>query len=62
MADDIDRATELQELMNRAAQQQRRASGPLATGFCLSCGEALKNGRRWCDAECRDDFERSLDR
>lgn len=27
------------------------------TGFCLYCGEPLSKGRRWCDAECRDEWE-----
>lgn len=59
MSDDIDKASELSELMDKVALQYRRAAGPLATGFCLSCGEELKKGQRWCDADCRDDFERS---
>lgn len=27
------------------------------TGHCLYCSEALK-GRRFCDVDCRDDYER----
>lgn len=26
------------------------------TGFCLFCGESVDVNRRWCDAECRDDW------
>lgn len=22
------------------------------TGYCLYCGEPVKEGRRWCDKEC----------
>lgn len=31
-----------------------------ATGFCLSplCGEAVDPPKRWCDADCRDDWQR----
>lgn len=29
-----------------------------ATGYCLFCEEPLEDGRRWCDAECRDDWQR----
>lgn len=36
----------------------RRPEGPKPTGFCLFCGEELDAGRRWCDAEHRDAWER----
>lgn len=29
-----------------------------ATGRCLNCGEELADGARWCDADCRDDWQR----
>lgn len=34
------------------------------TGYCLSalCGDEVPPGRRWCDAECRDDWERAKGR
>jgi len=25
-----------------------------AVGTCLCCGDELPEGRRWCDADCRD--------
>lgn len=28
------------------------------TGFCLYCGEPLPKGRRWCNADCRDSWEK----
>lgn len=28
------------------------------TGFCLNCDEPVQHPRRWCDAECRDDWEK----
>ncbi|MCX8018768.1 MAG: hypothetical protein N2690_12860 [Rhodocyclaceae bacterium] len=37
----------------------RRAPGPAPTGFCLWCGMVVTGGRRWCDAKCRDDWERA---
>ena len=27
------------------------------TGFCLWCGHVVTDNARWCDAECRDDWE-----
>ena len=27
------------------------------TGYCLYCGEPVKEGRRWCCPECRSDWE-----
>lgn len=26
-------------------------------GYCLCCGESVSDGRRWCDAQCRDDWQ-----
>lgn len=37
---------------------RRREAGPAPTGYCLWCGESVTQGMRWCDAECRDDWER----
>lgn len=28
-----------------------------ACGMCLNCAEPVPDGRRWCDAECREDWE-----
>lgn len=36
----------------------RRASGPQPAGACLWCGAPLAPHLRWCDADCRDDWER----
>lgn len=36
----------------------RRARWPEATGQCLWCGALLLDEQRWCDADCRDDWER----
>lgn len=60
MADEVDIAQEQMELEYRyarlAAQHFREEVS--ATGECLWCGEALEDGRRWCNAECRDSWER----
>jgi len=60
MADDVDRANDradhdLQCSIDKARQVKPAA---LPTGECLQCGEALSiAGARWCDADCRDDWE-----
>jgi len=36
-----------------------RLDSVAATGACLNCGEALAEGQRWCDSDCRDDWSRS---
>jgi len=28
-----------------------------ATGVCLNCGAKIAEGLRWCDADCRDDWQ-----
>ena len=42
----------------RAAQLFK---GPVATGSCLApqCGETLANGQRWCNTDCRDEWQKS---
>lgn len=57
--DDFDQASQFEELRRVIAQRTRRPDGPQATGICLFCGEPLPAGQRWCDADCRDDWERA---
>jgi len=38
--------------------QARKPAAPEACGHCLNCGEPLSDGLRWCDAACRDDWQR----
>lgn len=60
MADDIDLAQERDAKLLEAQLAVRRPEGPKATGKCLSCEEPLPLTHRWCDADCRDTFERSF--
>jgi len=32
-------------------------NAPFPTGVCIYCGEPVTEGLRWCDQECRDDWE-----
>lgn len=58
MTDIIDQANDQAEMIANAYRAIRRPEGPRATGRCLFCEESVTDGRRWCDAECRDDWER----
>lgn len=65
MADLIDEANETAELFLsnslRKSQQSARIA-PHAIGTCLSCGEFVATDLRWCDADCRDDWQAAQDR
>lgn len=38
--------------------KSRKPEGPAATGRCLFCDDELDHGMRWCNAECRDLWEK----
>jgi len=56
--DIIDQGNETAELFRKAALSQRAPEGPTATGNCLNCEWPLTGGKRWCDAACRDDWQK----
>lgn len=65
MADIIDKANDLQshfdEMQIKQIRQQakRRDAQAVGVGYCLNCGEEInESDRRWCNAECRDDWEK----
>ena len=66
--DEIERAqleTEkfLATSLHKHQQKQAKQPGAQATGYCLNCEEPLtqspqqSRAPRWCDADCRDDWE-----
>lgn len=57
MSDNLDVASEREELERTLAQTIRKPEGPIATGRCLFCDEIVDDGLRWCDNWCRDDWE-----
>jgi hypothetical protein len=57
--DIIDQANETAEIFRRSALSQRKPDGPEATGHCLNCDARLAARQRWCDAPCRDDWEKA---
>lgn len=66
MADEIDRAQEIEE-KQRAQALLLRKPELVACGFCHWCGEQVKTGALFCepltpnDAGCRDDWQRDQD-
>lgn len=60
--DDADRAQiEIEREIARQVARRKR-NGPQPTGLCLWCGMIVTGGRRWCDAECRDEWEHDEER
>lgn len=57
MSDEIDMASMQEEVYLAAALNRRQASLP-AIGVCYSCAERVDEGRRFCDADCLQDWER----
>lgn len=57
MADFADLGADREQQDLALALAQRKPAGPAPTGYCLCCGEAVDDGRRWCDAECRDAWQ-----
>jgi hypothetical protein len=64
MADVVDQANDLVSISDEFALMEIRSRKPEAeeTGFCLLCGEEVPPGRRWCDAEHRDRWEKERKR
>lgn len=59
MSDEADKGNEAAELFLRAALSKRqRAPGGDAIGTCLNCGALCDAPARFCDIECRDDYDR----
>lgn len=56
MSDSFDIASEREELERQMARTVRQPEGPQATGRCLFCDEETPH--RWCDADCRDSWEK----
>lgn len=63
--DEADRADDEREnSLQLALSKARRVADkpPHSSGKCLWCETAVAEGRRWCDAECLEDWERSCRR
>lgn len=56
--DEFDLASQHEELRREIALRYRKPAGPAPTGLCLYCEAELPAEHRWCDAACREDWER----
>lgn len=56
MADIIDRSNDVAQVYLESSLTWKRKEGPEPTGHCLNCEAELHDERRWCDADCRDDW------
>lgn len=59
-ADNLDLASEREELERQSAMRLRRPAGPQPKGRCHYCDEVVGDNDRWCDIHCREDWEREL--
>lgn len=57
--DIADRALKDIEMMDSLISKREVKPEAEATGRCLWCGRKVRKGRRWCDASCRDDWEKA---
>lgn len=56
--DILDQADEAQEAFHRAAMSNVGApTTPHGIGLCLNCSAAVEGDARWCDPDCRDDWQ-----
>lgn len=60
MADDVDLMQDREQIFLDQQLKVRKPEGPQATGKCLTCETPVEAPRRWCDADCRDDYDRSF--
>ena len=60
MSDEIDLAQERDAMLLDAQRAYRKPEGPKPNGKCYTCEEPVPVPRRWCDAACRDDYDRSF--
>ena len=57
-ADMLDQASENESKeRERLIERAKRVKPILATGHCLCCNAELKDGKRWCDEWCRDEWQ-----
>ena len=57
MDDNLDRANDELEMSLAQALRQRKPEGPMPTGRCLWCDDITNDFVRWCNADCRDQWE-----
>jgi hypothetical protein len=60
MSDIIDIANDAADLFlaDSLTHRTKPAEIPKGIGVCLECRQDLDTDRRWCDADCRNEWER----
>ena len=60
MPDEIDASNDRWDAFVEAMIRNAGSGGmeAEADGTCLFCSEELQEGRRWCDADCRDGWQK----
>ena len=57
-ADPFDDAAELEEAERRyRIERARHEKIGKSIGRCFYCNAELEHGKRWCDSDCREDWE-----
>ena len=58
MADEVDIANDVAEAMRERAIADALVKPHVTPGigFCINCAVLVEDDRRWCSAECRDDW------
>ena len=62
MTDEFDRASdqEMQMLERTIAWASSRPPELTPIGECYNCSAALPEGHRFCDSDCRDDYQKRM--
>ena len=58
MSDIIDQANDAVDVFFSASLSQRASEGPPYSGVCHNCEKKVDFPLRWCDPDCRDDWEK----
>jgi hypothetical protein len=60
VSDDVDVSNDRWEWFVSMKIREKNAAKPEAeyTGECLYCDTPVPEGHRWCDAECRDTWQK----
>ena len=58
--DEIDRASDQEQAQRDAAIRNASSFGSVLKpcGKCLNCGDQIGGDLRWCNSDCRNDFEK----
>lgn len=57
--DEIDRIQpHLDAVVQEGIRAAHAATPVAATGYCLWCAAPLASPQRWCDIDCRDDWDK----